>query len=162
MSDASIVNELRNWQQVWTLVGQWAARRDHYDEKSERLLAQQRADYAQELATKFGNFIEGYVAPRLGQAQQELMPPGSINYWAVATTLRRLEKPTQAALVEYMARRDNASCADVAREVHRDEDANSQAIRMNARRTNEELFKLNVPIRFQVKAGVVFKESTQE
>jgi hypothetical protein len=158
LSDAEIVKALRNWHLVWKVVSDWAAPRSHYDENSERLLAQHRADYFQQLASGFGEFIEKFVAPRLGQVSRPILASSSIGYEDVAAALRCLKKLTQARLVEYMADKDYARCLDVADIVHDDRDASEQTIRMNARRTNEALINLGLPLSFSVRGGYVHKE----
>ncbi len=48
------------------------------------------------------------------------------------------------------------------REVHDDENANDQTVRVNARRTNDELAEMGSRVSFRVSTGRVFKNVSPE
>jgi hypothetical protein len=78
---------------------------------------------------------------------------------ALALELRRVCKPTEAALVEFMTNRKNATTLEVGQSVHDDETASDKTIRSNCNRTNEDAERLGSPYRYRLSAGVVFKTS---
>jgi hypothetical protein len=86
------------------------------------------------------------------------VPAAAIDYKAIASDLRKASKPTQAALVEFMADREEATVEDVAKHVHKDDEASEGTIRANARRTNDWLASRGVPLSFRVAGGRVFRE----
>jgi hypothetical protein len=94
---------------------------------------------------------------------EALIPPESIvDYAALVEELRRRGKGAPARLVEFMADKISASCEDVGREVHDDENANDQTVRMNARRTSDELAEMGSRVSFRVSTGRVFKNVSPE
>jgi hypothetical protein len=79
-----------------------------------------------------------------------------------ASELRRLRKPIQAALVEYMRNRDSATFDEIKFHVHGDEQVSDVAVRQNVFRTNESLGERKVPMRFSASSGFVYKETWSE
>ena len=81
----------------------------------------------------------------------EVKPP-AIDYKALAKKLRLDGKSIQAALVKYMADKEEADAEDIAEKVHGDEEASHQAMWNNAKRTSDSLangFYALVPVRFE-------------
>ena len=91
-----------------------------------------------------------------------IRPESLVDYAALAEVLRRQNKGVAARLVEFMADKSSAPCEDVAREVHGDKDTSEQTVRMNARRTSDELAKMGSPVSFRVTTGWVFKDISPE
>ncbi len=82
-----------------------------------------------------------------------------IDFSAVVTALRLngKSKPKQAALVEYMSDKDEATVEDVAEHVHDRAETPDKTIRSNADATNISLEGVEPRLRFVVKAGRVFR-----
>jgi hypothetical protein len=104
------------------------------------------------------------ASPATGIVTPEALirPESVVDYTALVEDLRRQDKGIPAKLVEFMADKTSASCEDVGREVHDDENARDQTVRMNARRTNDELAKLGSRVSFRVTTGWVFKDVSPE
>jgi hypothetical protein len=104
------------------------------------------------------------ASPASGSVTPEILirPEAVVDYTALVEDLRRQDKGIPAKLVEFMADKTSASCEDVGREVHDDENARDQTVRMNARRTNDELAKLGSRVSFRVTTGWVFKDVSPE
>jgi hypothetical protein len=81
---------------------------------------------------------------------------------ALATALRKARKPTQAALVNYMADKRDALAEEIAAHVHGDEETSEDTMRMNARRTNDSLIALGSSLLFRFAAGRMFREISSE
>jgi hypothetical protein len=74
-----------------------------------------------------------------------------------ALELRQEGKATRAQLVEYMIGKQAAKGADVARDVHSDQNTSDEGIRINCGRVNADAERLGRPFRYYFKTGKVLK-----
>jgi hypothetical protein len=96
-------------------------------------------------------------AARPEAAEQEAPPP-AIDYEALATALRKQKKRNPAALVEYMANREEATVQEIARHVHGDPETSDSAIWNNAKRTSDALAAMGSPLWFRFASGRIYRE----
>jgi hypothetical protein len=85
-------------------------------------------------------------------------PPRPIDYKAWGVALRKAGKRNPAALVEFMADKEEATAREIGEHVHGDKDASDDAIRMNVNRTNDALVELDSPLSFRFVSGYVYRE----
>jgi len=61
-----------------------------------------------------------------------------------------------------MADRDDATADEIAEHIHQDPDASEKTMRENARRTNQSLAEMNVPLLFRFLGAHMFREINPE
>lgn|GEM_PF-5791651 len=96
------------------------------------------------------------------RASSQLSPIGPCDPRSIANELRKRRKLKQARLVEYMADRDDATADEIAEHIHQDPDASEKTMRENARRTNQSLAEMNVPLLFRFLGAHMFREINPE
>ena len=72
------------------------------------------------------------------------------------------EKPTQAALVRFMADRKTATAEEVGDNVHGNSQASDKAIRKNARETSDSLAGIGSRLSFRFVSGTMFRKIAAE
>ncbi len=90
----------------------------------------------------------------------EAQPP--IDFDALVNTLLEQGKPTQAALVRFMADRENATADEVGDKVHGNPEANDKAIGKNARETTDSLAGIRSRLSFRFVSGTMFRKIADE
>lgn len=102
------------------------------------------------------------------EAAPERQPEGEphegdrIDYAAVVSTLRKAGKRVQAALVEYMVDKKEATAEDIAEHVHKDSNTTEKAMRANANKTTASLEDMGIPVRFRLASGRMFRDISPE
>jgi hypothetical protein len=85
-------------------------------------------------------------------------PRPEIDFKALASALRKGGKGTQAALVEFMADKEEAIAEEIGKCVHDDEKASDSAMWNNAKRTTESLVQLGSRLSFRFASGRMYRE----
>jgi len=80
----------------------------------------------------------------------------------LVTMLRKIGRPTQARLVEFLVGRREALSVEIADEVHDDSEISSKGIGKNVSRTNDSLVEFGSRIRYRFASSRVFKEKSPE
>lgn len=85
-----------------------------------------------------------------------------IDFAAVVSELRKAGKVVQAALVEYMIDKTEATAENIAVHVHGDSETSEGAMRNNANRTSGSLVDLGVRLSFRLASGRMFRMISPE
>jgi hypothetical protein len=128
-------------------------------------LATRRVEEIEARVMAFAAAVEVAVTaarPRSTTAEAAAPTADGIDYGRIVTKLRKARKPMQAALVEYMATRDEALFEDVAGPVHGDADASDGAIEANVRRTKDTLAAMDERLAFKAVSGRIFRETSEK
>ncbi|WP_165070844.1 hypothetical protein [Paludisphaera rhizosphaerae] len=100
--------------------------------------------------------------PRAGNATPPSSRPEEIDYGRIVSQLRKRNLKNPAALVEYMASRDQATVEELAEQVHGNDGVGADAVRKNVSRTNIELGVISSPLSFRWASSRVFREISPE
>jgi hypothetical protein len=93
--------------------------------------------------------------------QPDKAPP-PIDFDALVNALLERRKPTQAALVRFMADRETATAEEVGDKVHGNSEASDKAIRKNARETSDSLAGIGSRLSFRFVSGTMFRKIADE
>jgi hypothetical protein len=105
--------------------------------------------------------FEGENRPPVPDASgSKASPP--IDFEALVNALLEREKPTQAALVRFMADRETATAEEIGDNVHGNPEASDKAIGKNARETTDSLAGIGSRLSFRFVSGTMFRKIAAE
>jgi hypothetical protein len=88
--------------------------------------------------------------------------PPPIDFIALVNALLFQGKPTQAALVRFMADKETATAEEIGERVHGNPQASDKAIGKNARETSDSLAGLEARLSFRFVSGTMFRRIAKE